>query len=90
MRRASWPTSSPISLTKWLIRPHAPLHSTDGRTLNQAYLECASLAAAQKIVRARDGTYLGSRPVHVSLSSQTELLQTVRIESRLGPLPRPS
>ncbi|BGP34722.1 hypothetical protein JCM10296v2_006544 [Rhodotorula toruloides] len=56
---------------------HLLCNRTDGRTLNQAYLECASLAAAQKIVRACDGTYLGSRPLHVSLSSQTELLQTI-------------
>ncbi|BGP27040.1 RNA recognition motif domain containing protein [Rhodotorula toruloides] len=56
---------------------HLLCNRTDGRTLNQAYLECASLAAAQKIVRARDGTYLGARPIHVSLSSQTELLQTI-------------
>ncbi|BGP10741.1 hypothetical protein JCM10049v2_006633 [Rhodotorula toruloides] len=62
---------------KATLAVHLLCNRTDGRTLNQAYLECASLAAAQKIVRARDGTYLGSRPVHVSLSSQTELLQTI-------------
>ncbi|BGP73141.1 hypothetical protein NBRC10513v2_006545 [Rhodotorula toruloides] len=62
---------------KATLAVHLLCNRTDGRTLNQAYLECASLAAAQNILRACDGTYLGSRPVHVSLSSQSELLQTI-------------
>lgn len=58
-----------------LLRRH---RSTDGRTLNQAYIECSSRSAARKIVRLRDGVKLCNRPVHVSIASQGELLGTIR------------
>jgi len=51
--------------------------SLDGRTLNQAFVECSSLEAAKTIVRQRDGSRLKMRTVHVALSSQGELLSTV-------------
>ncbi|GAA5852549.1 hypothetical protein JCM9279_005507 [Rhodotorula babjevae] len=49
----------------------------DGRTLNQAYIECSSRAAARKTVRLRDGFKLRNRIIHVAMSSQGELLSTV-------------
>lgn len=52
--------------------------SSDGRTLNQCYVEAASVAAARTIVRSRDGKKMRHRPVHVTLSSQGEFLNTVR------------
>lgn len=54
-------------------------YSVDGRTLNQAFVECSSVEAAKAIVRSRDGTRLRDRPIHVAMSSQTELLTTVRL-----------
>ncbi|GAA5950509.1 hypothetical protein JCM10213_000987, partial [Rhodosporidiobolus nylandii] len=56
---------------------HILCNRADGRTLNQAYLECSSRQAARDIVRLKDGSKLRDRPVHVSLSSQGELLTTL-------------
>ncbi|GAA5844873.1 hypothetical protein JCM3766R1_004377 [Sporobolomyces carnicolor] len=50
--------------------------NVDGRTLNQAFVECSSVEAAKAIVRSREGTRLRDRPIHVAMSSQTELLTT--------------
>ncbi|GAA5920823.1 hypothetical protein JCM3775_003966 [Rhodotorula graminis] len=56
---------------------HILCNRADGRTLNQAYIECSSRAAARKIVRLRDGFKLRNRTIHVAMSSQGELLGTV-------------
>ncbi|GAA5866222.1 hypothetical protein JCM8547_007208 [Rhodosporidiobolus lusitaniae] len=56
---------------------HILCNRADGRTLNQAYLECSSRSAARSIVRLKDGSKLRNRPVHVSLSSQGEFLTTL-------------
>ncbi|GAA5879959.1 hypothetical protein JCM16303_004414 [Sporobolomyces ruberrimus] len=56
---------------------HILCNRVDGRTLNQAFIECASVEAAKTIVRARDGTRCNGRPVHVTMSSQSELLSTI-------------
>ncbi|GAA6021264.1 hypothetical protein JCM10207_002595 [Rhodosporidiobolus poonsookiae] len=56
---------------------HILCNRADGRTLNQAYLECSSRAAARTIVRLKDGSKLRHRPVHVSLASQGEFLTTL-------------
>ncbi|GAA5914790.1 hypothetical protein JCM5296_005167 [Sporobolomyces johnsonii] len=56
---------------------HILCNRADGRTLNQAYVECSSLLAARQLVRSRDGSKLRGRPVHVTLSSQAELLTTL-------------
>ncbi|GAA5984507.1 hypothetical protein JCM11641_007005 [Rhodosporidiobolus odoratus] len=56
---------------------HILCNRADGRTLNQAYLECSSRSAARTIVRLKDGSKLRNRPVHVSLSSQGEFLTTL-------------
>ncbi|BGP42797.1 hypothetical protein JCM10449v2_006809 [Rhodotorula kratochvilovae] len=71
---------------------HVLCNRADGRTLNQAYVECSSRAAARKIVRLRDGVRLRSRPVHITIASQGELLGTVFPTYRpgfdgLAPLP---
>ncbi|GJN93034.1 hypothetical protein Rhopal_006079-T1 [Rhodotorula paludigena] len=63
---------------------HILCNRTDGRTLNQAYIECSSRSAARKIVRLRDGVKLCNRPVHVSIASQSELLETVFPSYRPG------
>ena len=51
--------------------------SADGRTLNQCYVEAASLEMARLIVRSRDGRKLRNRPVHVTLNGPGEFLSTV-------------
>lgn len=56
-------------------------YSLDGRTLNQAFVECSSVEAAKTIVRQRDGSRLRGRPVHVTMSSQGELLSTVSFDT---------
>ncbi|GAA5900382.1 hypothetical protein JCM8208_005346 [Rhodotorula glutinis] len=56
---------------------HILCNRADGRTLNQAYIECSSRAAARKIVRLRDGFKLRNRTIHVAMSSQGELLGTI-------------
>ncbi|GAA6052139.1 hypothetical protein JCM3770_001239 [Rhodotorula araucariae] len=56
---------------------HILCNRADGRTLNQAYVECSSRAAAHRIVRFRDGVRLRSRPVHITIANQAELLSTV-------------
>ncbi|GAA6044034.1 hypothetical protein JCM8097_001380 [Rhodosporidiobolus ruineniae] len=74
---------------------HVLCNRVDGRTLNQAYLELASLAAARRLVRTKDGSVLRRRAVHVSLASQAELLTTLFPTytpgfSSLSPNPPPS
>jgi len=61
--------------------------SLDGRTLNQAFVECSSLEAAKTIVRQRDGSRLKMRTVHVALSSQGELLSTVSSTTTISIVP---
>ncbi|GAA5964765.1 hypothetical protein JCM21900_000195 [Sporobolomyces salmonicolor] len=56
---------------------HILCNRADGRTLNQAYVECSSLLAARQLVRSTDGSKLRGRPVHVTRSSQAELLTTL-------------
>lgn len=51
---------------------------SDGRTLNQCYIEVASVTAARTIVRTRNGKKLRNRPVHITLSTQGEFMSTVR------------
>lgn len=61
----------PVTDLSWLSL------SADGRTLNQCYVEAASLEWARQIVRSRDGRKLRNRPVHVTLSGHGEFLTTV-------------
>ncbi|GAA6014733.1 hypothetical protein JCM11491_001957 [Sporobolomyces phaffii] len=56
---------------------HILCNRVDGRTLNQAFVECRSLEAAKAIVRLRDGTRLRGRPLHIAMSTQSELLSTI-------------
>ncbi|GAA5886547.1 hypothetical protein JCM6882_001683 [Rhodosporidiobolus microsporus] len=56
---------------------HILCNRADGRTLNQAFLECSSPSAARALVRSKDGSKLRGRPVHVSLTGQGEFLTTL-------------
>ncbi|GAA5838009.1 hypothetical protein JCM11251_006822 [Rhodosporidiobolus azoricus] len=56
---------------------HILCNRADGRTLNQAFLECSSLSTARALVRSQDGSKLRGRPVHVSLTGQSEFLTTL-------------
>ncbi|GAA5942945.1 RNA-binding protein [Sporobolomyces koalae] len=56
---------------------HILCNRLDGRTLNQAFVECSSPQAAKAVVRTRDGARLKGRPLHLSISSQSELLSTI-------------
>ncbi|GAA5993986.1 hypothetical protein JCM5350_008017 [Sporobolomyces pararoseus] len=56
---------------------HILCNRVDGRTLNQAFVECSSVEAAKSIVRSRDGTRLRGRRLHVAMSTQSELLTTI-------------
>ncbi|GAA5886539.1 hypothetical protein JCM6882_001680 [Rhodosporidiobolus microsporus] len=56
---------------------HILCNRADGRTLNQAFLECSSASAARALVRSKDGSKLRGRPVHVSLTGQGEFLTTL-------------
>ncbi|KAK4047078.1 hypothetical protein OIV83_005641 [Microbotryomycetes sp. JL201] len=56
---------------------HILCNRTDGRTLNQCYVEAESIDAARVLVRVRDGHKLRQRPVHLTLCGQGELLSTL-------------
>lgn len=45
--------------------------------MNQCYVEASSVDAARQIVRTRDGKKLLNRPVHITISSSTEFMNTV-------------
>ncbi|KAK4047184.1 hypothetical protein OIO90_006293 [Microbotryomycetes sp. JL221] len=56
---------------------HILCNRTDGRTLNQCYVEVESMEAARTVVRLRDGQKMRSRWVHVTVSGPAELLSTL-------------
>ncbi|GAA6059245.1 hypothetical protein JCM10212_006638 [Sporobolomyces blumeae] len=56
---------------------HILCNRADGRTLNQAFVECSSIEAAKEIVRTRGGSRIRGRPLHLAMSSQAELMATV-------------
>ncbi|GAA5948229.1 hypothetical protein JCM3765_001327 [Sporobolomyces pararoseus] len=66
-----------VHVERVTLAVHILCNRVDGRTLNQAFVECSSLEAAKSIVRSRDGTRLRGRPLHVAMSTQSELLTTI-------------
>ncbi|KAM0786987.1 hypothetical protein ACM66B_002405 [Microbotryomycetes sp. NB124-2] len=65
------------SVDECFLPIHVLCNRTDGRTLNQCYVEAESIEAARILVRLRDGVKLGARPVHLTLCSQGDLLSTL-------------
>lgn len=69
----------PESLPLGAAHPiHILIDRQSQHTLNQAYVELASLDKAKKLVRAnlKDGK-IGDRPIGVALSTQQELIENV-------------
>ncbi|KAI5475460.1 hypothetical protein MNV49_001351 [Pseudohyphozyma bogoriensis] len=71
------PDGSLPPLEDCVLAVHILCNRTDGRTLNQCYVEAVSVAAARDIVRTRDGKKLRGRTVHATISDQGELMTTI-------------
>lgn len=77
MVQAWLPENTLLANDDTVLPVHILCNRTDGRTLNQCYIELRDLDAARLVVRQRNGTRLGHRPVAVSLATQAELLTVV-------------
>ncbi|KAK4702948.1 hypothetical protein P7C70_g3272, partial [Phenoliferia sp. Uapishka_3] len=71
------PKDSLAPIDQCILAVHILCNRADGRTLNQCYVEAASVTAARTIVRTRDGKKLLNRPVHITISTSSEFMNTL-------------